>query len=73
MSIAELNELDLIALEQEFGQCLPEEIAQCSDIQALLDLARLINRRLEELLGGTEPVLPIQVTGGVVNINSISF
>lgn len=73
MSIVELNELDLIALEQEFGECLPEEIAQCSDVQALLDLATLINRRLEELLGDSEPVLPIRVTGGTVNINSINF
>lgn len=49
MSIEELCELDLLAVEKEFGEHLPEEIAQCADEQALLDLIVLIDHRLSEL------------------------
>lgn len=49
MTIEQLNELDLVAVEEEFGYCLPEEIACCNDLQALTDLAALISVRVLEL------------------------
>lgn len=49
MTLEQLNELDLIALEEEFGDCIAEEVAQSQDEQALRDLRALIDRRLAEL------------------------
>jgi hypothetical protein len=49
MTIEQLNQLDLIAVEEEFGCHLPEEIAQCTDLKALMDLSHLATLRICEL------------------------